>query len=148
MTGRQLKQVEQEVSCKDKLESSMNNCSCKFPGAKLEAVYFELVQGCVLSSMVQTAGGHSRLQPIKQIKNETQDAKIKVNYEKKWMKQIVQTEFLHCVSSVEPHSVVVTFSKLFYWLFCLNGTSSLICCLKDNRLPFSSVWKAATTLKV
>lgn len=92
-------------------------CSPKSLGAKLEALYFELVQGCILSSMVQTAGGHSRLQPIKQIKYETQDAKIKVNYEKKWMKQIVQTEFRHCISSVEPHSVVVTSSKLFYGYF-------------------------------
>lgn len=52
ITARQLKQVEQEVPCKDKLESTVNNCSCKFPGANLEALYFELVQGCILSSMV------------------------------------------------------------------------------------------------
>lgn len=42
---------------------------------------------------------------------------MKVNYEIKWMKQIVQTEFLHCVSSVEPHSVDVTSSKLFCGYF-------------------------------
>lgn len=50
--GRQLKQVEQEVPYKDKLESSVNNCSCKSPGAKIGAVYFEVVQDCILSSMV------------------------------------------------------------------------------------------------
>lgn len=49
---RQLKQVEQEIPYKDKLESSVNNCSCKAPGAKIWTAYFELVQDCILSSMV------------------------------------------------------------------------------------------------
>lgn len=50
--GRQLKQVEQEVPYKAKLEGSVNNCSHTSPGAKIGVVYFELVQGCILNSMV------------------------------------------------------------------------------------------------
>lgn len=101
---------------KTNLDSNANNCSYKASGPKIWAACFELVKDYILSSMVQTAGGHPRHQPIKQIKYETQDAKITVNYEKKWMKQIVQTE-LHCISFAEPCNMVVTSRKPFCGYF-------------------------------